>query len=260
MTGLTRVQDDFQAFLLRNSSDIERHVVGSQRVPVGTRLAIYSDAYCSRLIEALESNYPALAKLLGPHDFAALGTAYVRAHDSGFRSIRYYGHELPAFLEDDADYAKVPILAELAHWEWAMTGAFDAADVAPVDVDSVANVAPDRWAQLQFELHPSLRRLALFWNAPQMWNALTSDAEARPQPAVQAEPRHWLLWRADLQTYFRSLPLPEAEALDTARAGGRFGAICVELAAHFSEDETPTRAAAYLKGWIEAGFITGVKQ
>ena len=70
MSALTRVQGDFQDYLLRGAAAVQEHVIGSARVPVATRLAIYGGAYGSRLAEALESNFPALAKLLGETDFA----------------------------------------------------------------------------------------------------------------------------------------------------------------------------------------------
>jgi hypothetical protein len=248
------MQDDFQAFMLRHDAAIESHVVGTQRVPIATRLAIYGDGYCSRLIEVLEANYPALAKLLGPEDFSTLGTAYVRAHDSHFRSVRYYGAELANFLSAEPAYSGAPLLAELARWEWAMTEAFDAADAAPIDVSALARIEPQQWADLRFEFHPSLRRLALLWNAPQIWKALTDESE-RPAASVQAEPVQWLLWRENLQTFFRSVPVPEAEALDAALAGRSFGELCATLARHYSEAETPVRAAGFLKYWIESSLI-----
>jgi hypothetical protein len=40
MSGLERVQGDFQEYLLRGTSAIEAEVVGSARVPVATRLGI----------------------------------------------------------------------------------------------------------------------------------------------------------------------------------------------------------------------------
>lgn len=258
MARLARIQADFQAFMLRSTADIEAHVVGTDRAPAAVRLSIYGDGYCLRLIEALQANYPVLAKLLGPADFSALGTAYVRAHDSHFRSVRYYGAELAHFLGAQPEYARAPVLAELASWEWAMTEAFDAADSASIDANALARLAPERWAELRFEFHPSLHRLGLFWNVPQIWKALTHDAE-RPEPAVQPAPVQWLLWRQNLQTFFRSLQQVEAEALDAARAGGSFGAMCAMLTQYFSEEETPARAAAFLRQWVDSGLVTGAK-
>jgi len=91
MTTLARVQRDFQDYLLRGDPAIAAHVVGSVRVPVATRLQIYSRAYHSRLQEALANNFPALAQLLGEEDFHTLAAHYVAAHDSPFFSIRCYG-------------------------------------------------------------------------------------------------------------------------------------------------------------------------
>lgn len=256
--SLSRIQDDFQEYLLRGAAEIEQHVVATARVPIATRLAIYGDGYCLRLIEALQANYPAMAKLLGESEFAELGTAYVRANDSRFASIRYYGAGLSEFLATQPEYAAAPVLAELARWEWTMTEVFDAADAASIDASALAQVEPSHWGDLAFEFHPSVRRLVLQWNVPQIWRALTDDAD-RPQAALQGEPTSWLLWRQDLQTYFRSLELPESEALDLAQRHCRFGEICAGLARHFAEDEVPTRAVTYLRQWVESGLLTSVR-
>ena len=108
MARLEVIENDFQSFLLTGSAAIEERVVGTQRAPIATRLAIYGDAYRSRLVEALEAHYPALLALIGAEEFGALGRAYVQAHDSSFASIRYYGGALGAFLSAHADYAARP--------------------------------------------------------------------------------------------------------------------------------------------------------
>ena len=141
MTNLARMQWDFQEFLLRGAGGISAHVVGSERVPAEVRLAIYSNAYAARLVEALEANYPAIAKLLGDKDFAELATEYVAAYDSRFFSIRYYGHALAAFLSSSPRYRPVPFLADLARFEWLMNEVFDAADAESIEVKACVQVA-----------------------------------------------------------------------------------------------------------------------
>ena len=257
-TSLAHIQESFQRFLLDGDPAIEAHVVDTKRVPAATRLGIYSNAYRLRLIEALQANYPALATLLGDAEFGTLGTAYIKANPSHFFSIRYYGHRLADFLAQHASYASAPVLADLARWEWAMTEAFDAADAAPIAADALAGVPPEEWAVLQFDWHPSVRRLDLAWNAPQIWKALTSGSE-RPQAAVQPEPVPWLLWRRDLQIFFRSLEPVEAAALDAVRGGRTFGELCESLCAHVGEEAAPAQAARFLREWIESGLITGFR-
>jgi hypothetical protein len=258
MSRLPQIQGDFQSYLLRGDGAIEAHVVGTERVPVATRLGIYGDGYCARLVEALQANFPVLTELLGEADFEKLGTAYVRSHDSPFYSIRYYGNALAAFLATDPEYEGAAILAELARWEWAMTEVFDAADADAIGVSDLANVAPDDWADLRFELHPSLRRLTLAWNAPQIWKAV-SEGEDVPAVAFSAEPAQWLLWRQDLRTYFRSLEPGEAQALEAAREGHSFGELCALLCNEFGEEQAPATAAGFLRGWVESGLLTATR-
>jgi hypothetical protein len=255
MTPLARIQGDFQDYLLRGHGALQQHVFGTARVPLATRLQIYAGAYGSRLAEALQNNFPALAKLLGEDDFQALAAAYVRSHDSPYFSIRYYGEALPQFLASDETYAAVPLLAELAQWEWNMTGVFDAADAAPLGHEALAQLAPQQWAQLRLGWHPSVRRLELAWNVPQIWQALTQDSE-RPAASLSDAPVAWLLWRHELTTYFRSLTPTEAKVLDAARSGWPFGELCELLCDELGEAQAPARAAQLLRDWIGSGLIT----
>ena len=251
---LGRVQGDFQDYLLHGSAAVQAHVVGTRRVPVATRLAIYGDAYRSRLADALKSNFPALARLLGETDFQRLAGEYVHTHDSPFFSIRHYGDALTTFLATHEEYVAAPVLAELARWEWAMTTTFDASDAVPVSHQTLAGVPPEQWARLRFEWHPSVQRLTLAWNVPQLWQALTDEAE-RPPAELAATPVHWLLWRRGLTTCFRSLPQTEAAVLDAARSGWPFAELCELLCDEVGEDRAAAASASLLRGWVDTGLI-----
>ncbi len=257
--SLPSIQERLQAFVLRGEHDIEQHVIGTARVPVATRLGIYGDAYRIRLSEALASNYPALVQLLGEVDFAALAAAYIESHVSRWPSIRHYGGELAQFLTTAERYHDVPLLAELAAWEWAMTEVFDAADEDALDVAALTSVPPEEWADLRFDFHPAIRRPDLCWNVPQTWKALTSGGE-RPQPELAARGQPWLLWRHQLQIRFRSLAHDEAAAFDALRAGAKFGDACLILCEHLTAEHAPIRAATSLRSWTESGLIVGVRR
>ncbi|MGH8138944.1 MAG: DNA-binding domain-containing protein [Steroidobacteraceae bacterium] len=256
MTRLAHIQDAFQRFLLQRDISIESHVVGTQLVPIGTRLAIYGDGYRSRLIEALQATFPVLAELLGEADFETLAARYVDAHESSFFSIRYYGDALADFLARHADYSSAPVLAELARWEWTMAAVFDAADAEPVAVAAFAQLAPEEWAELCFEWSPSAQILALQWNVPDLWKAVTQDT-ARPDPELHAEAVSWLVWRRELQIYFRSVADEEAAIIAASRAGRSFGELCVMLCEHLEEQAASARAARFLRDWVQSGLIAG---
>lgn len=215
----------------------------------------------ARLIDALESNYPALAHLLGRTEFAALGRAYIEAHPLRFYSIRCYGDALPQLLASHPSYCDAPVLADLARWEWATTEAFDAAEAEPIDAGALAAVPPGRRAALRFDLHPSVRVLALSWNAPQIWEAVMVDAAdpLPPAPELLDEPLQWLLWRQDLQIVFRPLSPLEAAALELCRRGVPFAELCERARLQVGRHEAVGRATALLNEWLSAGLIVRMR-
>jgi hypothetical protein len=103
-----------------------------------------------------------------------------------------------------------------------------------------------------------VRRLALSWNAPQIWKAVTDGADV-PEVEFSPEPVAWLLWRRDLRTYFRSLQPGEAGALEAARDGQSFGELCDLLSAQFGEEQAPATAAGFLRDWVESGLLTAAR-
>jgi hypothetical protein len=256
VSRLVDIQEAFQRFLLAGDSEIAAHVAGTRRVPVETRLGIYGDGYRSRLIEALESSFPVLAHLLGEADFQALAAKYIATHESTFFSIRCYGDRLADFLAAEAEYSQAPLLAELARWEWAMAAVFDAADAKPIDSGAFAQLAPEDWAELRFEWSPAVQVLDLDWNVPELWKAVTADSE-QPEPSLNPEAVSWLIWRRELQIYFRPLAQAEAAVIAAARAGQSFGELCVLLCEHLDENEASLHAAGFLRGWVQSGLIVG---
>jgi Putative DNA-binding domain len=220
-------------------------------------LGIYRNAYRVRLIEALDDTYPALHALLGDEVFAALGEAFVAAHPSVHRSIRWYGGELSEFLSRCPPYAEQPILAEVALLEWTLAEVFDAADADPAPRAALSAVDASAWSELQFEFHPSLRRLHFLWNTTAVWQAMSHD-QTPPDPVCAEHRVPWLLWRQNLQNYFRSMTADEAAALDSALRGGNFGEICEALAEWLPDEEIPLRAATLLGTWADSGIIVGI--
>lgn len=220
-----------------------------------TQLDIYRNAYVIRLGEALRSNYPALHQLLGDDDFAALARAYLDRHPPTHASIRWFGDSLAPFLAGRAPYDRLPVLSELARFEWALRHTIDAADAEVITVESLQAIAPERWGDLRFALHPSASVMQLQWNTPQIWQALTAE-QAPPGPEQRA--MNWLIHRQpDLVGAWRSVPELELAALRCLAGGGSFSDICEAVATLASaEGEGALRSAEILRLWVEQGLIS----
>src|ERR1700737_4140664 len=95
---LLELQRNFQAHLLMGNDAIPKSVVDAPPLAPAERVRIYRNAYRVRLLDALTDAYPILFKILGDDVFENLGHAFVDAHPSVHRSIRWYGRELAGFL------------------------------------------------------------------------------------------------------------------------------------------------------------------
>ena len=255
-SALAALQHDLQRHVLNGDPAIAGAVNGTPAVPVSTRLSVYSNAYRIRLADALGANMPQLQQLLGDEEFSAVARRYVDEYPSQFASIRWFGDRLAQVLAES--HASQPWLAELARWEWALAAAFDAQDSSTVGIERLASVAPDDWADLKLEFHPSVHYLELTTNAQALFKALSEELPL-PEPAMLERPQPWLLWRQnDLKTQYRSLEPAEAAALNVVRADGTFGAMCEALCEWYEPEEVPLVAAGMLKRWLVEEILTAV--
>jgi hypothetical protein len=254
---LRELQQDMQRHLLGGQSGVIAAIIDAPPLKREDRLAIYRNAYQVRLIDALHDTYPILHGLLGDEVWLALGEAYVAAHPSVFRSIRWYGREVADFMSHHPPYDAEPILSEVALLEWTLAEVFDAKDADSVQRAELAALDPAAWGGLTFEFHPSLRRLKFSWNTAAVWKAMSRD-ETPPRPELGLAPVAWLLWRQNLQNYFRSMSGVESAALDSALRGRSFGDMCEDLSALLPEEEIPAAAAGLLGTWADSGIIVGV--
>jgi hypothetical protein len=253
-SALSRLQRDFQDYVYQGTERIHSRVLGTEKAGTEVRLEIYRDAYRLRLLECLENDYPALECLAGDQEWERLARAFIESHPSRYFNVRWYGDEMAEFLKTTAPWRERPALSEMAEFEWAMTLAFDAQDASVLKVDDIAAVPAARWPKFRFAPHPSLQRLSLEWNVPAFWRAV--DMGKRPPRMKRAKaPVEWLLWRHELQIYFRSLNTDEASALDALRAGESFAEICAGLCQWHDEESVAVQAAALLKGWVTEGLI-----
>lgn len=254
--ALLHAQQRLQSYLLRLDSDAADLVLADSKADAATRLGVYADAYRLRLLEALGNDYPALRTLAGAELFERIGRAYIEAHPSDTPSVRWFGRHLPEFLGESTGWQQHQLLAELAAFEWNKGAVFDAPDAEALEIAAVAAVPPESWPEMRLLLQPSLRRLDLRWNVPELFLAHEAQ-QPLPEAEPAEEPVHWLLWRdADLDICWRSLGEDEAAALAAVQDGASFGQICELLCQWVEAEDAAMHAAGLLKRWIFDGLVT----
>jgi hypothetical protein len=242
--------------LMAQQTALQRAIVDGDDAPGARgRLHIYQQAYVARLKAALRDNFGAVPRVLGDEVFDALARAYIAAHPSRHPSIRWFGDRLPEFMTAREDLVPHPALTDLARLEWALRGAFDAADADSLAAEDLERVPFDAWPSMVFAFAPGVRLLALDWNIGPVWRALQGDDDPElPEPERLAH--HLLVWRQGLAPRWRALDKNAALLLRQAIDGMSFGELC-ELAAVGVTDEDAAAAwvASMLRSWIDDGLL-----
>ncbi len=220
----------------------------------GSRLDVYANAYRVRLIAALHDNHEVLYRAMGEEAFEKLAQAYLAARPSPHRSIRWFGDGLADFMAGPyAEQLDHPALVDFARMDWALRGAFDAADNEPLRTADLASLAPEDWLGLQLRLQPGSTLLALDWVMEPAWarlRAAESDTDLPAMDAPVAGAHRLLIWRQGLDTRWRALPALEATLLEALQAGASFAALCETAAQSEGEAEAAPAVVACLQQWL----------
>ncbi len=258
MSQLRDLQLRFQDYLIGDSEDIEADIVSTENARAEHRLGAYYNAYRIRLIDCLAIDYSALEQYLGRETFENLALDYLRHYPSRHPSVRWFGRHLPEYLRNVYQGEEQEFLQELVSYEWAQTLVFDAAGSDSLfQLEDMAQIAPEDWPQLRFHFKPAMRWLDLQWNIPPIENAIDSGTEP-PQKHRADFPQRWLLWRRDLKTYWRSLEVHEAWAIEQAADGANFATICEGLLEWIDAEQVALTAAGFLKQWISDQLLTNL--
>ncbi len=232
-------------------------------LPAAERLAVYANAYFLRIRDCLREDFGALAAVLGEAAFHDLVKTYLMAHPPSRPSLRHAGAQLAAHLRTEPFAAifsqQCAYAADLADLEWAIVEAFYAPDAAAIGADAFAQVAPEDWADLRFELTPSLRTIACDWPVQGVREHFDehANAPARGEQPLDAEPTQIRVWRRGERVLYRAIAPLDAATLEAAAAGDSFGAICERVEAAVGPAETPRVGADLLASWLAAGLIVG---
>ena len=151
-------------------------VVSDARATAAERVAVYANMYRLRIAEALASQFPRLARLLGADAFADLAFGYVTDHPSRNPSLRDIGAALPDWLERTRGSVG---LSDLARLEWARSDIFDAIDEPPLTVDALRAWPLDDFLRLPVKLVAAHRIITVDFAISTFWERIGAVPSTR---------------------------------------------------------------------------------
>jgi len=165
--------------------------------------AVYRNTVMKGCIDALQANYPAVARLVGEEWFRAAAAIYVRETLPTDPTLLRYGAAFADFLARFEPAAQLPYLPGVARLDRYWTEAHAAPTQDALDPAAIVGLAPEALADTVLHPHPAAR-WAWFADAPiySIWSrnrnddAPDSNLDWQPEGALLVRPRDAVVWIA----------------------------------------------------------------
>lgn len=245
---LAAFQDSFAASLL--ASEPAGGALAALVAQPG--FAVYRNTMMKACIDALQANYPAVARLAGDEWFRAAAAVYARANLPRHPSLLEYGADFAGFLSGFVPAAELPYLADVARLDRYWTEAHTARDEAPVSAAAVASLSREKLGRTALRPHASAR-WAWFGDRPAytLWrrNRVPPDEPAAAQTPIEWRGEGALVVRPHVSVEHLELDSAGCAFLDACAAGRDLATAALEALA----SEPHADLAQLMQRLLEAG-------
>lgn len=216
--------------------------------------AVYRNTVRKGCIDALEANFPAVARLVGRDWLRAAAARHLAGQPPHDPCLLHYGE---GFADTLAEWAgdELPYLRGVATLDRLWTASHTAADAPVLPADALAGLPPETLAALRLQPHPAARwhgsdtlPLHSIWSANRSGDAAALEALTALEWAGEST----LLTRPIAEVIWQPLPAGGCAFLDACARGDRLDdAAAAALDAHRHID-----LAALLAQLLRAGTFT----
>jgi hypothetical protein len=119
--------------------------------------AVYRNTVLKGCIDALQANFPAVARLVGDEWFRAAAAVYARREPPAAPTLMTYGRTFADFLAQFEPAAELPYLADVARVDRLWSEVHVAADDGILNPAALAQLAPEDMHRLSLRPHATAR-------------------------------------------------------------------------------------------------------
>jgi hypothetical protein len=216
----SQAETGFRTALLRGDTPVPKGLTDGAGRPAGRRFNVYRNNVAVALREALEVGFPAVAKLIGPENFARAAGMFLRAHPPASPLMMHYGAGFPEFLERLEALRGIGYLGDVARMELALRQSYHAADAPALDATRLAGMDEAALMRARLVPAPALRLLRSDWPVLSIYRFTMEPGQPKPPARAEAV----VITRPDFDPLPHLLPPGGAAFLAALIEGGTFGA------------------------------------
>ncbi len=170
------------------------HLPASGTLTAQPAFSVYRNTVMKAYIDALEANFPAVARLVGRDWFRAAAAIYARQTPPSDARLLHYGDSFVDFLRNFGPAESLIYLPGVATLDIFWRESHVAADAHCTDADWVASLAPEQLASLVLKPHPAAR---WFWFDQQPIYSIWSRNRHRSHDGEPSDEQQDLNWQAE---------------------------------------------------------------
>lgn len=264
--------EEAQRLLQIAPNELERVITRSRALTAAERLAIYANAYHSRLIECLTDVFPMLKRTLGEDGFDALAFGYLQESPSRSYTLNELGRRFPEYLEqtrprdeqgtgENGSWAE--FLVDLARLEWAIYEVFDGPGVegqALLQAEEILAIPGERWPEARLVPVVCLTLVSTRFPVNDYFTGLRKIDTDEMLPMPAAADSFVALTRRDFVVRRYNLARTEFELLKAIKDGLPIGHAVEALtgSAGGSLEELAANLQLWFRNWTAEGFFKSV--
>ncbi|MBI1177789.1 hypothetical protein GC207_10165 [bacterium] len=275
-----------QKLISLRPGELEKVITRSKALTAAERLAIYANAYHTRLLECLGEIFPMLKRTLGEEAFDGLAFGYLQKYPSQSYTLNDLGRHFSRFLEetkpepgsdlDPASAAKQDegliklsddwpdFMIDLARLEWAIYEVFDGEGVEGkplLQTDQLLGIPQEQTPLMRLQTVPCLHLLATRFPVNDYFTAIRTAPENEGVDIPAAQDSYVALTRRDYVVRRYNLSPTEYELLKSIQEGDSFGG-AIERAVAIPGNDVESLAAnlqLWFRNWTAEGFFQSVR-
>lgn len=212
--------------------------------------AVYRNTVMSACVDALQANFPSVARLVGTDWFRAAAAMFVRGQPPCDGRLLMYGETFSEFLAHFEQAHDFPYLAGVARMDRLWIEAHSAEDAITVDGAWLASLLPEQLGGLRLRPHPAARwclfdELPIYsiWATNRMGLATADEIVWQGEGALLTRPADAVRWQA--------LDRPGGAFLDACAEG----CLLAEAAGAALDVQPDIDIAALLSRLLSAGAL-----
>lgn len=216
---MTVKQSDFTKAIFDAEMPVPEGLCNPEGAPAGKRFSVYRNNVAVSLSEALEVTFPVIRALVGDEFFKAMAGVFLRQHAPSSPMLMFYGAEMPAFLQRFQPVSHLGYLPDVARIELALCRSYHAADIPPIDPQTLQAIAPDALLASRLHLAPSVHLIRSNWPAVSLVHANSTTGAAPPK----MQPEDALVTRPEFDPEVTALPAGGGAFIQALLRGASLG-------------------------------------